>query len=261
MAVPLDGDQGALAHINERRHAELQTLLLDFTSDLMGVSEPGELGRMTFEHIGSALGAVVCTNYRFDPTGQRLRLAFVHGIPSEYLETAQSLELGQEYCGIAAASRQRLVADKQRIASDPNGGLVRQLGATAYACYPLKASDGRLLGTFAVASATRKRFTDDDVIWLGTITNFLAQAWERLEVEQGLRASEERFRSSLLNSPLPILLFDDQEQILAISQSWLEQTGYSREELRRIEDWTDRAHGERSGEVLEQIRRAIPTEP
>jgi PAS domain S-box-containing protein len=56
-------------------------------------------------------------------------------------------------------------------------------------------------------------------------------------------------------------LFDDQERILALSQSWLDQTGYSREELRRIEDWTARAYGERSGEVLEQIRRIIPTEP
>jgi PAS domain S-box-containing protein len=179
-----------------RRHAEQRALLLEVTSDLIRASGPGELGRMTFEHVKSALGAVVCTNYRLDPTGQRLRLAFVHGIPPEHLEAAQSLELGQEYCGTAAASRQPLVADKQRIASDPNGGLVRELGATAYACYPLKASDGRLLGTFAVASATREGFTEDEVAWLGTITNFLAQAWERFEAEQGLRASEERLRLS-----------------------------------------------------------------
>jgi PAS domain S-box-containing protein len=238
-----------------------QAMLLEVTSDLIRASEPGELGRMTFEHIRSDLGAVVCTNYRLDPVGQRLRLAFVHGIPPQYLEAAQSLELGQEYCGTAAASLQPLVADKQRIACDPNGGLVRELGATAYACYPLKASDGRLLGTFAVASATREGFTDDEIAWLGTITNFLAQAWERFEAEQGLRASEERFRSSVLHSPLPIVLFDDREQILAISQSWLDQTGYSRKELRRIEDWTARAYGDRSGEALEQIRQMIPTKP
>ncbi len=179
-----------------RRHAEQQALLLEVTSDLIRASEPGELGRATFEHVKSAFGAVVCTNYRLDPTGQRLRLVFVHGIPPEHLEAARSLELGQEYCGTAAASCQPLVADKQRIASDPNGGLVRLLGATAYAGYPLKASDGRLLGTFAVASATRERFTDDEVVWLGTVTNFLGQAWERLEAEQSLRAGEERLRLS-----------------------------------------------------------------
>jgi PAS domain S-box-containing protein len=244
-----------------RRHAERQTLLLEVTSDLIRASEPGELGRMTFEHIKSAFGAVVCTNYIFDPAAQLLRLVFVHGVPPERLEDARTLRLGQEYCGTTAGAREPLVADKQRIVCDPNAGLVRELGATAYACYPLKASDGRLLGTFAVASATREGFNADDVVWLGTITNFLAQAWERLEAEQGLRASEERFRTSLLHSPLPILLFDDREQILALSQSWLEQTGYSKEELRRIEDWTACAYGERSGEMLEQFRQIISTEP
>jgi PAS domain S-box-containing protein len=166
------------------------------TSDLIRASELGELGRKTFQHISGALGAVVCTNFRLDPAAHRLRLVFVHGIPSEYLEAAQSLELGQEYCGTVAATCQPLVADRQRIASDPNGGLVRELGATAYACYPLKASDGRLLGTFAVASASRDCFTDDEVTWLGMITNFLAQAWERFEAEQDLRVSEERLRLS-----------------------------------------------------------------
>ena len=77
----------------------------------------------------------------------------------------------------------------------------------------------------------------------------------RKQAEEELRKSEERFRSSLLRSPLPVLLFDDREQILAVSQSWLEKTGYSGEELRRIEDWTTRAYGERSGEVLEHMRR------
>jgi len=151
---------------------------------------------MTFEHMKSALGAAVCTNYRFDPAAQRLRLVYVHGIRPEKLEAAKSLELGQEYCGTVAATCLPLVANKQRIASDPRGGLVRKLGATAYACHPLKASDGRLLGTFAVASATRESFTHEEVAWLGTITNFLAQAWERFEAEHCLRASEERLRLS-----------------------------------------------------------------
>jgi hypothetical protein len=51
------------------------------------------------------------------------------------------------------------------------------LGATASACQPLKAFDGRPLGTLAVASTTRKSFTDDEVAWLG----FLAEALERFK--------------------------------------------------------------------------------
>jgi len=85
----------------------------------------------------------------------------------------------------------------------------------------------------------------------------------RKQAEKELRENEEHFRSSFLHCPLPILLFDDREQILVISQSWLEQSGYLREELRRVEDWTIRAYGEHSGEMLERIRQVIimSTEP
>jgi PAS domain S-box-containing protein len=79
----------------------------------------------------------------------------------------------------------------------------------------------------------------------------------RKQAEKELRENEECFRSSVLHSPLPISLFDDREQILAISQSWLEQSGYSKEELPRLEDWMIRAYGERSGELLERLRQVI----
>jgi PAS domain S-box-containing protein len=206
MAVPLHDNTGAVVPLGLserrraedalRRNAEQQALLLEVTSDLIRASEPGELGRVTFEHISSAFGADICFNYRLDPAGQHLRLVFVHGIPPEPLKAAQSLELGQAFCGTAAGGCEAVVADKHRIASDPKGVFVRGLGATAYACHPLMAADGRVLGTFSVASTTRECFTDDEVAWLGTITNFLAQAWERFEAEQGLRVSEERLRLS-----------------------------------------------------------------
>ena len=83
----------------------------------------------------------------------------------------------------------------------------------------------------------------------------------RKQAEAELRQSEEQFRSLLLASPLPIALYDDEEQILAISESWLEETGYSREELRRLEDWTTRAYQERSDEMLKYLRCIISTGP
>jgi PAS domain S-box-containing protein len=83
----------------------------------------------------------------------------------------------------------------------------------------------------------------------------------RKQAEDELRLSEKQFRSLLLASPLPALLFDDREQLLAISESWLEETGYSRDELRRLEDWTTRAYQQRSNEVLKYLREIISHEP
>jgi PAS domain S-box-containing protein len=116
--------------------------------------------------------------------------------------------------------------------------------------------DGTVVWVRRTISSVRKgdRSIDYFVIVVEDITS-------RKHAEQELRKSEERFRSSLVHSPLPILLYDDREQIIAISQTWLDESGYSRQELRCMEDWTVRACGERSGEVLEYIRQTISMEP
>lgn len=83
----------------------------------------------------------------------------------------------------------------------------------------------------------------------------------RKAAEEDLRKSEERFRSGLVHSPLPVLLYDDREQIVALSQSWLEESGYGKEELACLRDWTTRANTDRSEEALASFRRVIATEP
>ena len=83
----------------------------------------------------------------------------------------------------------------------------------------------------------------------------------RKQAEEELRTSEEQFGPLIRLSPLPVFLYDDREQILTISQSWLDETGYSREELRRLEDWTTRAYQERSDEILMYFRQLISTGP
>jgi PAS domain S-box-containing protein len=116
--------------------------------------------------------------------------------------------------------------------------------------------DGTIVWGRLTASCVRK--SDGSIDYIVTVIEDITA---RKHAEGELHKSEERFRSSVLHSPLPVLMYDDREQILAVSQSWLDKTGYSREELRCIEDWTTRAYGERSGEVLEYIRGIISTEP
>ncbi len=117
--------------------------------------------------------------------------------------------------------------------------------------------DGTIVWGRVTGSCVRKSSDGSIDYFVAVVEDITA----RKHAEEELRKSEERFRSSVLLSPLPTLLYDDREQILALSRSWLEGSSYSGEELRRIEDWTARAYGERSGEVLEYIRRIISTEP
>ncbi|MHB8902758.1 MAG: PAS domain S-box protein, partial [Thermoguttaceae bacterium] len=76
---------------------------------------------------------------------------------------------------------------------------------------------------------------------------------ERKRAEEALRASEERFRRAVVDSPFPILLHAEDGAILHVSNSWREITGYTREELATIADWTERAYGERKAIVQADI--------
>jgi PAS domain S-box-containing protein len=116
--------------------------------------------------------------------------------------------------------------------------------------------DGTIVSVMLTVSCVRK--SDGSIDYFVVVVENITA---RKRAEEELRKSEERFRSSVLLSPLPTLLYDDREQILALSQSWLEGSSYAAEELRHLEDWTARAYGERSSEVLEYIRQIISTEP
>jgi len=73
--------------------------------------------------------------------------------------------------------------------------------------------------------------------------------------EEALYASEERFRRAVMDSPFPILLHAEDGTIIQASNSWCEITGYSREELATIADWTERAYGEKRALVQVDIDR------
>jgi PAS domain S-box-containing protein len=68
-----------------------------------------------------------------------------------------------------------------------------------------------------------------------------------------LAASEGRFRRAVVDAPFPILIHAEDGAIIQGSDSWYELTGYTREELATIGDWTMRAYGERKALVQADI--------
>lgn len=86
---------------------------------------------------------------------------------------------------------------------------------------------------------------------LGTYQDITPQKRAR----EALAESEERFRRAVTESPFPILLHAEDGEVLQVSDSWCEITGYSRDDLRTIADWTERAYGERREAVRADIEK------
>lgn len=55
--------------------------------------------------------------------------------------------------------------------------------------------------------------------------------------EDALRASEERFRQAIENSPIPKIIHAEDGEILYASRAWLRATGFEAGELHRVDDW------------------------
>ncbi|MBK9373099.1 MAG: PAS domain S-box protein [Holophagales bacterium] len=68
---------------------------------------------------------------------------------------------------------------------------------------------------------------------------------ELKDAEDALKESENRFRRIVSESPFPIGLYAEDGEILLVNRAWCLISGYSPEELRTIDQWSEKAYGER----------------
>jgi PAS domain S-box-containing protein len=65
----------------------------------------------------------------------------------------------------------------------------------------------------------------------------------RKRAEESLRASEEQFRRAVEDAPIPVIMQTEDGQVLQISRTWTELTGYTLADLPTAEAWLTRAYG------------------
>ena len=76
---------------------------------------------------------------------------------------------------------------------------------------------------------------------------------ERKQAEQALRSSEERFRHAIAEAPFPTMIHAEDGEVLALSQTWTDLSGYTLADIPTVGDWTKRAYGERRVAVQARI--------
>jgi PAS domain S-box-containing protein len=71
--------------------------------------------------------------------------------------------------------------------------------------------------------------------------------------EKVLKDREERFRRAVCESPVPIIIYDEDGRVLMLSKGWTHFSGYTIEDIPTIGDWMEAAYGERSGSKKDYI--------
>ncbi|MDB6027108.1 MAG: multi-sensor hybrid histidine kinase, partial [Verrucomicrobiales bacterium] len=88
------------------------------------------------------------------------------------------------------------------------------------------------IGVVSVQSYTPYVYTDETLNTLQTLADFCAGTLERIQAEQALRESEERFSKSFLSSPVPMTLsLMKTGRYLSVNDATCKLFGYAREEI------------------------------
>ena len=127
------------------------------------------------------------------------------------------------------------------------------------------AEDARLLRNLAgFASAAyslveRTRVTEELRSERTAAVNLMEDAVvARQEAERAsaaLRESEEQFRRAIEGAPIPVIMHAEDGEVLQISRTWTELTGYTPEDIPTFDAWLNRASGPGTNQVREHVRR------
>ncbi len=163
--------------------------------------------------------------------GGRLHLNACSGIPSEEAEKLEWLDFGEAVCGCAAKDGKRIVVTDVQNSKDPKVKPLKFFGLRSYASFPLKSGD-HVAGTLAFGSKKQNAFTEDELMFMNSVSEHVAIAMNRLMITRALRESEEKYRELVKYAPAGICEADFRtHKFLSVNDAMCRILGYSKEEM------------------------------
>jgi two-component system CheB/CheR fusion protein len=106
-------------------------------------------------------------------------------------------------------------------------------------------------GECFIARLSPYRTMDDRIN--GVVLTFV-DITERKQAVEAVHESEEQFRRAIEDAPIPIIMHAEDGQVLQISRTWTELTGYTPEEMPTFEAWLNAAYGQGANVVRSHMQ-------
>ena len=188
-----------------------------------------------------------CTVLLLDEEGKHLREGSGGGLPPEYMQGVDGLEIGPEVgaCGSAAFRNQTTIIED--IANDHRFGAARDfvLSFGLRACWsvPIRDSKQKVLGTFAMYHKHPAAPHDRDLRVVEAGAHLAGNAIERLRSEEKLRENAERIALAEKTAAFGIWQTDIPTEVLSFSEGFAALTGLAGGPLRiPLEQWRQMIH-------------------
>jgi signal transduction histidine kinase/ActR/RegA family two-component response regulator len=180
-----------------RRSVRRFEILSETAGELLKGTEPQSLVERFCHEVMEHLECHAFFNFLADEKTGRLHLNAYAGIPADEARRIEWLDYGVAVCGCAARDGHPIIAEHIPSTPDVRTELVKAYGIKAYACHPILAAGGKVIGTLSFGTRARETFSPEDLSLMRAVTDQIAVAMSRVQHEQSLRDSEERLRLTL----------------------------------------------------------------
>ncbi len=224
----------------KRSYAELEQRLFDRTREIAALNavaltlgQAGSLSTVLQNSLVMILNSL--TNmaprggiFLIEPDGGRLRLVVQQGLPAEFVEQEQTIQMGECLCGMAAQNGELLYSEQG--CGDPRHS--RKAGGTdhAHVIVPIK-SRGVVLGVMFLYPTREFALQPSDVQMLDSIGAQLGMAIENFRFYGEVKESSEKFWDLFENARDILFTMDLEGRFTAVNRSAERFLGYSKVEL------------------------------
>ena len=203
---------------------EVTNILADSARMLMSTQNPERVVPDIGERVMKFLDCHVFFNYLTDETGKRIHLSAYAGISRETAAQMQYPDLGETVCGCVARDGVRRVISDVPGTNEEGTALIRSLGTSAYACYPM-VFQGRTIGTMSFGACNRMAFTPEHLDLMQAVTDLVTSALARKKIEDALRDTSQYLENLIRYANAPIIVWDTRFRILRFNHAFEFLTG------------------------------------
>jgi PAS domain S-box-containing protein len=249
----------------DRKRAECllagETLALEMTAKGNSLESILEMICRVVEH---TTGGCCCSVVLFDLSGSKIRQVVAPSLPSSYNDRFPGTRVDREGGPCTEAARRKAQVIVPDVASDTRwdtyGWRTAALAHGLKACWSttISASNGLVLGTFAIYWRGPRIPTEQDQKLIEQITHLAAVAIESKNNEAALKESEERFRLIVDTIPGFVCTLSAEGEVELLNPQVLDYFGKTPEELK---GWTasDAVHPDDLPRVIAAWRRSVET--
>ncbi|MGP0072617.1 MAG: GAF domain-containing protein, partial [Bryobacteraceae bacterium] len=203
-----------------------------------------------------------CTVLLLDEEGKRLWEGSGGSLPPAYMQAVNGLEIGPEVgaCGSAAFRNETTIVED--IANDHRFGAARDfvLSFGLRACWsvPIRDSNQKVLGTFAMYHKRPAKPRDRDLRVVEAGAHLAGNAIERLRAEEKLRDNAERIAMAEKAAAFGIWQTDVATDMLTISEGFAALVGMTGQPRRmHLDEWRKMVHPDDREALNETARKAM----